>query len=556
MRTYGTMTLKASTWEIKADPHVAMRLKRIFKRSDRGSPGKLRLSHTPETCRDLEWVLDRYPMEVQPREALYSASQSHKDMVLRLEDYLSGSYTPRPWAMALPPRSYQATEAEIVLAQGHLLVADDVGLGKTWTGAAVISDTSTRPAVVVTMTHLPRQWKRELERALPGVFVHVTTKGQPYPLPTFLGNLPDVVITTYSKLAGWGDVLGKFARCVIFDEIQELRRNESKKYAGAEALVEQAPYRVGLSATPIYNYGDEMYNVLQLLKPGALGAFDEFRREWCKDRGDKLLIANPRAFGSWLREQVLMVRHTRAEVGRELPPVVPIVQTVDTDASKLAEIEGSAVQLARVILAATETERGAKMQASEHLSNLVRQATGIAKAPYVADFVRLLVESGERVVLVGWHREVYSIWQERLRGLRVALYTGTETAAQKDDVAWQFAAKELDVLILSLRSGAGLDGLQGAGNVLVFGELDWSPGVHEQVIGRLHRDGQDQSVLVYYLVADEGSDPVVSEVLGLKGDQIAGLRDPGRPLVELAQTDPDRVKRLAEQYLRARKEAA
>jgi hypothetical protein len=49
--------------------------------------------------------------------------------------------------------------------------------------------------------------------------------------------------------------------------------------------------------------------------------------------------------------------------------------------------------------------------------NLLRQATGIAKAPFVADFVRLLVESGEKVLLYGWHREVYSIWRDKLKDL-------------------------------------------------------------------------------------------------------------------------------------------
>src|SRR5579884_3848269 len=43
---------------------------------------------------------------------------------------------------------------------------------------------------------------------------------------------------------------------------------------------------------------------------------------------------------------------------------------------------------------------------------------------------------------------------------------------------------------MSLRSGAGLDGLQEDCTVGVFGELDWSPEQHRQCIGRLDRDGQ------------------------------------------------------------------
>ncbi len=63
---------------------------------------------------------------------------------------------------------------------------------------------------------------------------------------------------------------------------------------------------------------------------------------------------------------------------------------------------------------------------------MMRQATGIAKAPYVAEFVRMLVESGESVMLYGWHRDVYNIWLERLAEFNPVMYTGTEGPAAKE----------------------------------------------------------------------------------------------------------------------------
>ena len=78
----------------------------------------------------------------------------------------------------------------------------------------------------------------------------------------------------------------------------------------------------------------------------------------------------------------------------------------------------------------------------------------------MADFVRLLVESGEKVVLYGWHREVYSIWLDRLKDLNPAMYTGSESVPQKDEAKRRFVAGETFVFIISLRAGAGLDGLR------------------------------------------------------------------------------------------------
>jgi hypothetical protein len=123
-----------------------------------------------------------------------------------------------------------------------------------------------------------------------------------------------------------------------------------------------------------------------------------------------------------------------------------------------------------------------------------------------------------------------------------------------NDAKRAFVAGESKVLILSLRSGAGLDGLQHVCRTVVFGELDWSPGVHEQCVGRVARDGQSDPVAAYYLLADAGSDPIVSDVLGLKRQQADGIRDPNADLVETLQVDDDRIKKLAAAFLEQRGE--
>ena len=91
----------------------------------------------------------------------------------------------------------------------------------------------------------------------------------------------------------------------------------------------------------------------------------------------------------------------------------------------------------------------------------------------------------------------------------------------------------------------GLVGLQGSCRTVVFGELDWSPGVHEQATGRVHRDGQAEPVVAYYLMAESGSDPIVAQVLGIKRQQIEGVRDPDAAIVQTAEAREDATKMLA-----------
>lgn len=544
----GSLKLRDDTWHIDCEPHVAMYLKRFFTRTtDHG--GRIMLGNSPNVCFDLKWFLMRFELEVDPLEALEAGAAQHQERVLTLDKITGQKHQPRAFKLAVPARDYQRLAAEHWLTSRGLLLADDVGLGKTCSAIAGLTDPATRPAVVVTLAHLPKQWKREINRFAPDLDVHIIAKGTPYELPKFMGQAPDVLICSYHKLNGWCDVFAKFAKSIIYDEVQELRRPESRKSWAARELAQRIPYRLGLSATPIYNFGGEIYNVLSALTPDALGSAIEFQREWCLSFGDKASLKNPDAFGSYLREQHLMLRRTRKDVGRELPAMQRVTVPVESDESKLKEIEGRAGELARLLLSERETHRGEKMKAAEEFNNLLRQMTGIAKAPFVAEFVRMLVQGGTPVVLYGWHRAVYDIWIEKLKDLQPALYTGSESVTAKQASADRFITGETNLLILSLRSGAGLDGLQQRCSTCVFGELDWSPGVHEQCIGRIYRDGQPDPVAAYFTLSDSGADPMMAETLGLKRDQIDGLRGE-RPDVLQRNDSDSAIRKLAQQYLK------
>ncbi len=583
MKTYGKALRAFDGWRLEVEPHVMIRLKRWFPRVALGSMGVATITHTPETCRDLVVFLDRFPLEISEtdRAALDGGATEYLETSTLVEALLAGRGEARPFDMKLPPREYQKIAAEVALRTRGLLVADDLGLGKTATAICALTDPSTRPALVVTAPHLATQWQKELLRFAPSLRTHILATREPYDLTRppkkakrvarmedqrrryealmrgenpdeagVIGKLPDVVISSYHKLSGWAETLAKVVRGIVYDEVQELRHHTSDKYSAAMHLSEAVGFRLGLSATPIYNYGGEIHSVMSALRPGALGDRQEFSREWCvSGPGDQPKIADPKAFGTYVLDQGLMIRRTRRDVGRELASLSKVAHHVDVDEKQMEQLTAGVAELAKIILARSEDHRGQKMQAAQEFDNRMRQATGIAKAPAVAAFVKLLVESGERVVLFGWHREVYRIWMDALSELRPALYTGSETTSAKEASIARFTSGDTNVLIMSLRSGAGVDGLQHCCRTVVFGELDWSYGVHEQCAGRVHRDGQPDPVVAYYLLSEHGVDPIMSDVLGVKRQQMEGIRDPRGAAFEELQTDPEHVKKLAQSYL-------
>ena len=100
-----------------------------------------------------------------------------------------------------------------------------------------------------------------------------------------------------------------------------------------------------------------------------------------------------------------------------------------------------------------------------------RQATGVAKAPFVAAFVRALLDNGEKVLLFAHHHAVVDIYKKELTSYHPAFLTGRETTKQKDDAVARFMEGKTNLCVISLRAASGLN-LQRA-SCVVFGELDW-----------------------------------------------------------------------------------
>lgn len=524
--THGELWLNGDRWHLDADPHVAMRAKKVFDgmRTD-SKTGVLTIGNNPEICRDLEWFAQRFPLTIHDEQVLSRSASRHRDQIKRMEEYIDPDYKPQPFELALPARDYQAVAARMFLDQGFLLIGDEVGLGKTIMAICAMMDPRTLPMVIACHANLARQWEREINRFAPALFTHVIDRTQPYTLPKRDGRGPDVLLIGFMKLKGWAKILSRMCSSMVVDEIQELRHHDTEKYSAAKVIANGVQMRLGMSATPIHNYGGEMYNVLEILCPGRLGSRVDFCNTWCVSDYGKLKLKDPAAFGAWLRNEHIMIRRTKKDVGRELPPLTKIMHHVDADASVFEGVADKASELAlRLLARGGDTRSFDSVSATGQFDMLMRQTTGIAKAPEAAEFIRMLVESGESVLVGAWHRAVHDLLRERLKAYRPAFYTGEESGLRKAAEAQRFIDGDTPIMIMSNRSGSGLDGLQYRCRTAVIVELDWSPAIAEQFIGRLNRDGQPDPVTAYILVSEEGTDPHICEMLGVKKDQVDGIR--------------------------------
>jgi len=526
-------------WLLKGEPCVIEMAKRLFPGCDGKGAGMAKFKNTKRINGDLNWLMQRYPLKILNQEKWGQSYQEAVDHVIKRQDLLKQPQKVNPPLEFIGElMEFQKEGLAYLLHNRHMLLADEMGLGKTPMAIAFLAATNSYPALLVVPPHLILNWKKELNKfvklpkAVSTLFddneeqIHVIKGLKPYKLPE-----ASIYIIHYLLLRGWKTVLPEAGfKAVIFDEIQELRHSGTDKYSAASLVADNCSNVIGLSGTPIYNRGGEIWNVINIIEYHCLGDWDSFTREWCSGYGTDI-VRKPDLLGDYLKREGLLLRRLKEQVLKELPPKRRVVQAVDFDTGTYGNLIQSAVNKAQDLDKISDYfEKG---RVTRDIVNETRQAIGIAKASYVTAFVKMLLEAGERVLLFAYHHKVFDIYMEDLDDFNPVRITGLETGAEKEKSVEAFMADKTNICIISMRAGQGLN-LQKA-NCVVFGELDWSPAVHGQCEDRAHRIGQKDSILCYYLVAENGTDETIQEFLGLKVSQFIGI------MGDKEETEEDRL---------------
>ena len=533
---YGTLSYnrRSKCWTIKGEPCVTEMAARLFPGSERRR-GEARFTANRRIIGDVNWLMMRYPLEIAPRDRELwknALAQAREHVLLRMNaEKLPRRSTPPEGMFEGELREFQKEGLSFLLANPRTLLADEMGLGKTVQALACLAAAKEFPALIVVPPHLLRNWQTEITRFLrlegKPARVCVLTGLKPYQPPE-----ADVYIIHYLLLRGWKQALPQMGfKAVVFDEIQELRHGGTEKYSAASLLAAECERVIGLSGTPIYNKGSEIWNVVNILDYHCLGDWESFTRAWCDGYGNHL-VRNPALLGEHLRREGLILRRTKEEVLAELPPKRRLVQEIDSDDKVYRELMRPVMDKLGSLLA-LHPDAKERAMLEEQVGRGERQATGVAKAPFVAAFVRALEDSGEKVLLFAHHHAVMDIYRKELAAYRPVFITGRESTTQKEEAVARFMEGKTNLCVISLRAASGLN-LQRA-SCVVFGELDWSPAVHSQAEDRAHRMGQKDSILCYYLVAPQGSDRDMQDALGLKVSQFVALMGDQTPELSSVQ---------------------
>ncbi|WP_018264059.1 DEAD/DEAH box helicase [Methylobacterium sp. WSM2598] len=210
------------------------------------------------------------------------------------------------------------------------ILADDMGLGKTVQALAMIALEKAegrldRPVLVVAPTSLMGNWRREAERFAPSLRV-LTLHGLERKEQFGAASDHDLVLTTYPLIPRDHEVLRtQDWHILLLDEAQAIKNPDARTTRLLHGI--RARHRFCLTGTPVENNLAELWSLVSFACPGLLGDRRHFTRVWrtpIEKQGDRersRLLAR--------RLKPFLLRRTKEEVARDLPPKSEIVERID-----------------------------------------------------------------------------------------------------------------------------------------------------------------------------------------------------------------------------------
>ncbi len=411
--------------------------------------------------------------------------------------------------------------------EGRAILADEVGLGKTIEAGLIIAELKAKKLVnhvlILVPAGLVSQWVHELKNKFGWrTWNSAREKGWLWVFSIDKAKKPPL----YQQLqyVNWD--------LVIVDEAHHLKHTETLNYRLVEGL--KSRFLVLLTATPMENELNELYTLVNLVKPGLFGSYLRFYRQFILE---KRTPKNARGLKKLLAK--VMVRNRRQEIGLELPPrevtLLPIVlsknerRLYDSLTRALKEEYRHRLQGNQTILPLITLQRELcsspqalipTLERSSWLGSgqeeFIKLAGSITLTSKIRALINLIRIRSGHVLVFTEYRETQKALVNALGEADIAAQMFHGGLSQKDRDTMITWFREGDHVLVSTEAGGQGLNLQFCHQLINF-DLPWNPMRIEQRIGRVHRMGQKYPVEIYNLFT---MDTIEENILHLLHEKI------------------------------------
>lgn len=405
---------------------------------------------------------------------------------------------------------------------GSALLSDEVGLGKTVEAGIIIKEflitSLAKKVLILAPPSLLPQWQDEMMSKFNLDFV--SQKGD----SRFTNVLShDLLLMSHASAVypNYSDALKNiFWDIVIVDEAHSMKNAQTHKHK----LVQNLPKRhlLLLSATPVQNNLLELYNIIELLRPGHLGTWNQFKEKYTLDDSSRRLNTSYRKELQEILSKMI-IRTTRKEVGayiefkKRIPHTI-ILEPTENEALLYDEITNcireaydasedsnflALMTYQRLAASSTQCSKRAlyKMKMNQVIdeqkyNSLISLANQISMDSKLVDLMKIINNDASKFLIFAefYATQDYVVRYLREQGHSVVVFNGKMSIDEKSEAIQNFK-NEFQIMVSTGAGGEGQN-FQFCHNIVNY-DLPWNPMKVEQKIGRVHRIGQTHDVNIY-----------------------------------------------------------
>lgn len=473
---------------------------------------------------------------------------------------------------------YQLADAEFIIKHRNTLLAEEAGTGKSAIITAAANHLRPRKILIICPAIAKYNWVfKEWPRWTTNPTMTIAmADGDFYPDT-------DVVVINYDILDRHKKRLQEETwDYVVCDESHRLKNPEAKrtvmvfggrlKMSPAKAelsggvahstrkgiyLFDPIPYekRVFASATSM-NRPRDLWTMVRECDPTGLGRDKlEYEKRYCAARmtpfgWDNGGAAHLEELGGRLRAS-FMVRHDPAQI-LDLPPLreelfllPPVKLEMDAQRALIEDNLDTLLDFAektgkKKIKRTSSPEDFLLMIGEAVLDNVrligepkfaplfqefskIRKETGVAKVPFVVDFINEVSEDlSYPIVVFAYHREVIMALRDSFDNPAVIM--GGLSATKRGEAVNAFQDLQRNPFLGNIDAAGEAVTLTSA-NILAFAEFDWRGTAMMQARKRIHRIAQNKPCAAYYLAAAQSFDAIMADSVFLRMEQIKETLD-------------------------------
>jgi SWI/SNF-related matrix-associated actin-dependent regulator 1 of chromatin subfamily A len=384
---------------------------------------------------------------------------------------------------------------------GGILLADQMGLGKTAQVATLAKRQDLWPMLVVCPASLKHNWEREL-RTWAGADSLILSGKDPTALPD---DLPKAVIVNYDILYEQQPALLNVPwKCIAFDECHNLANRAAKRTKAAKRLSRLSTKVIGISGTPVMNRPADFWPILNIIRPELFPSWQAYAWKFCDPKkspwgweykGAKNLEELHAAI------QPFTLRRLKNNV-LDLPSKKLVVLPMSLDnPEELQKAETDFIGWLSENSKMGNVASAKKAEAVTRLGVLLR-LTSRLKCRAIVNWARAFLADNpqEKLILFGTHTAMIDVLRRRILPEGAVVIDGSVSTKKRQAIVDQFQNDHGTRLMVANIKAAGVGITLTASSTVAMAELWWTPSAMEQAADRVHRLTQNKECTIYYLV--------------------------------------------------------